>query len=133
MNGDGRHAGNPPSTTHILLSIQLSTEYKIRMSNLCAQHDTVPEFKKHRDIVTCMRANAIPSVGGMAISPGGHEATDTGLAYAPVSQAHGHNHIVQCFSSLHCSADQFCTTPRGSTRGGGGGAFLQNVKSWSFA
>ena len=26
----------------------------------------------------------------------GHEATETGLAYAPVSQAHGHNHIVQC-------------------------------------
>ena len=23
---------------------------------------------------------------------GGHEATDTGLAYAPVSQAHGHHH-----------------------------------------
>ena len=44
---------------------------------------------------------------------GGHEATDTGLAYAPVSQAHGHHHIVQCFSSLHCSADQFCTTPGG--------------------
>ena len=43
----------------------------------------------------------------------GHEATDTGLAYAPVSQVHGHNHIVQCFSSLHCSADQFCTTPGG--------------------
>ena len=28
-------------------------------------------------------------------SRGGHEATETGLAYAPVSQAHGHNHIVQ--------------------------------------
>ena len=38
----------------------------------------------------------------------GHEATDTGLAYAPVSQAHGHNHIVQCFSRC-------CTV-----RGGGG-------------
>ena len=37
----------------------------------------------------------------------GHEATDTGLTYAPVSQAHGHHHIVQCFSLLHCSADQF--------------------------
>ena len=30
--------------------------------------------------------------------PQGHEATETGLAYAPVSQAHGHNHIVQCFA-----------------------------------
>ena len=27
---------------------------------------------------------------------GGHEATETGFAYALVSQAHGHNHIVQC-------------------------------------
>ena len=43
----------------------------------------------------------------------GHEATDTGLAYAPVSQAHGHNHIVQCISSLHCSANQLCNTPGG--------------------
>ena len=43
----------------------------------------------------------------------GHEATDTGLAYAPVSQAHGHHHTVQCFALLHCSADQFCTTPGG--------------------
>ena len=30
----------------------------------------------------------------------GHEATDTGLAYAPVSQAHGHHHTVQCFALL---------------------------------
>jgi hypothetical protein len=44
---------------------------------------------------------------------GGHEATDTGLAYAPVLQAHGHHHTVQCFALLHCSADQFCTTPGG--------------------
>ena len=28
----------------------------------------------------------------------GHEATETGLAYAPVSEAHGHNHTVQCFA-----------------------------------
>ena len=50
--------------------------------------------------------------GGTCLS-GGHEATDTGLAYAPVSQAHGHHHIVQCFALLSCSADQFCTTPGG--------------------
>ena len=30
--------------------------------------------------------------------PQGHEATETGFAYAPVSQAHGHNHIVQCYA-----------------------------------
>ena len=29
--------------------------------------------------------------GGLTV--GGPEATETGLAYAPVSQAHGHNHI----------------------------------------
>ena len=38
----------------------------------------------------------------------GHEATETGLAYAPVSQAHGHNHIVQC------------SKPGGGGLGGGG-------------
>ena len=37
----------PPSTTHVLLSVQLSTEYKIRMSNLCAQHDTVAELIRY--------------------------------------------------------------------------------------
>ena len=34
----------------------------------------------------------------LGVEHGGHEATETGLAYAPVSQAHGHNHIVQCFA-----------------------------------
>ena len=64
-------------------------------------------------------AGAEPYSGGLGIhgrggAIQGHEATDTGLAYAPVSQAHGHNHIVQCCSSLHCSADQYI-------QGGGGG------------
>ena len=39
----------------------------------------------------------------------GHEATDTGLAYAPVSQVHGPNHIVQCFS--RCTATQTISVP----------------------
>ena len=39
----------------------------------------------------------------------GHEATEAGLAYAPVSQAHGHNHIVQCFSC--CTAAQTSSVP----------------------
>ena len=60
-------------------------------------------------------ATVLGAVGG-----GGHEATDTGLAYAPVSQAHGHHHSVQCFALLHCSADQFRTTPGGPPKGGGG-------------
>ena len=51
--------------------------------------------------------------GGVLGGAMGHEATDTGLAYAPVSQAHGHHHTVQCFALLHCSVEQFCTTPGG--------------------
>ena len=58
----------------------------------------------------------------------GHEATDTGFAYAPVSQAHGHHHTVQCCALLHCSADQFYTTLGGFdcalALGGGGGGWL---------
>ena len=34
----------------------------------------------------------------------GHEATNTGFAYAPVSQAHGHHHSLQCFAC--CTAAQ---------------------------
>ena len=38
---------------------------------------------------------------------GGHEATDTRLAYTPTSQVHGQNSlVVQCFALLHCSANQ---------------------------
>ena len=40
---------------------------------------------------------------------GGHEATDIGLAYVPVSQAHGHHHIVQCFAC--CTAVQTSSVP----------------------
>ena len=39
----------------------------------------------------------------------GHEATETGLAYAPVSQAHSHNHIVQCVSC--CTAAHTSSVP----------------------
>ena len=39
----------------------------------------------------------------------GHEATETGLAYALVSQAHGHNHIVQCVSC--CTTAQTSSVP----------------------
>ena len=51
--------------------------------------------------------------GGGAKSDAGHEATETGFAYAPVSQAHGHNHNCSMSGLLHCSVDQFCTTPGG--------------------
>ena len=37
---------------------------------------------------------------GTVRGSGGHEATDTGLAYAPVSRAHGHHHIQ--FNVLPC-------------------------------
>ena len=46
-----------------------------------------------------MRQRILGSHTPPPLSPrGGHEATETGLAYAPVSQAHGHNHMVQCFA-----------------------------------
>ena len=62
-----------------------------------------------------IKAKFFPVVLPLSVFPSvkGHEATDTGLAYAPVSQAHGHHHTVQCFALLHCSTDQFCTTPGG--------------------
>ena len=71
MNSDGRNPKCPLSTTHVLLSVQLSTKYKIRMSNLCAQHDTVAEFK-HCDIVTCMRVNAIRTMLQLTLVTHGH-------------------------------------------------------------
>ena len=61
MNGDGHHPKCPLSTTHILLSVELSTKYKIRMSNLCARHDTVAD-SKHCHVVTCVCANAISTI-----------------------------------------------------------------------
>ena len=51
-------AGLPHSTTHNPLSVQMSTKYKLGMSNFCAQHDIVAELK-HCHIVTCVRVNAI--------------------------------------------------------------------------
>ena len=71
MNSDGNNPQCPLSTTHVLLSSPLSTKCKIRMSNLCAQHDTVAEFK-HRDIVTCMRANAIRTILQTTLVTHGH-------------------------------------------------------------
>ena len=56
----------------------------------------------------------------------GHEATDTGLAYAPVSQAHGHHHSTHCCALLHCSADQF-SGHSGRRRGAGSAA----APSWN--
>ena len=60
----------------------------------------------------------------LVVSERGHEATETGLAYAPVSQAHGHNHIVQCVSC--CTAAQTSSVPpqvvaESRVRKGGGG------------
>ena len=47
--------------------------------------------------------------------PLGHEATDTGLAYAPVSQAHGHHHtqfnVLPC-----CTAAQTRSVPNVALR-----------------
>ena len=48
--------------------------------------------------IACPSRGARLTVVFLTCARGGHEATETGLTYAPVSQAHGHNHIVQCFS-----------------------------------
>ena len=71
MESDGRNPKSPLSTTHVLLSFQLSNKCKIRMSNLCAQHDVVAELK-HRDIVTCMRVNAICTILQLTLVTHGH-------------------------------------------------------------
>ena len=102
----------------------LSASKKFALYQACAAPSSA-NWPMHQDVTR--PGSKVPVLGylpptlGLAIGEdavmklghGGHEATDTGLAYAPVSQAHGHNHIAQCFSSLHCSADQFCTTPGG--------------------
>ena len=71
MNSDGRNPKCPRSTTHVLLFVQLSSKYKIRMSNLCAQHDTIAELK-HRDIVTYMCVNAICTILQLTLVTHGH-------------------------------------------------------------
>ena len=63
--------GITPSTTHNLLSVQLSTKNKIRMSKLCAQHDTIAELK-HCHIVTCVRVNAIRTILQLTLVTHGH-------------------------------------------------------------
>ena len=54
----------------------------------------------HLSLELCpyLQSNAQGGVLGGGGMGEGHEATETRLAYAPVSQAHGHNHIVQCFA-----------------------------------
>ena len=70
MNNNGRNRKCPLSTTHVLLSVQLSTSYKI-MSNLRAQHETTAELK-HRDIITCMCVNAIHTILQLTLVTHGH-------------------------------------------------------------
>ena len=45
------------------------------MSNLCAQHDTIAEFKK-RDVVTCVRVNAIRTILQLTLVTHGHLLKD---------------------------------------------------------
>ena len=70
--------------------------------------DPGPEYMYNMNWETCsfMRVRHVAMHGTLS---GGHEATETGLAYAPVSQAHGHNHIVQCVSC--CTAAQTSSVP----------------------
>ena len=62
-----------------------------------------------------MRKHGVAVFGQARVrTRGGHEATDTGLAYAPVSQAHGHHHTQ--FNVLPC-----CTAAQTRQGEGGGG------------
>ena len=63
--------GITPSTTLILFCVQLSTKHNLRMSNSCAQHDTVAELK-HCHIVTCMHVNAIHTILHLTLVTHGH-------------------------------------------------------------
>ena len=49
----------------------LSTNDKLRIRNLCAQHDTIAELKKCH-IVTCVRANAIRIILQFTLVTHGH-------------------------------------------------------------
>ena len=62
--------GIAPSTTRILCSIQLSTKYHLKMSNLCAQHDKIAE--KHCHTVACMHVNAIRTILQLTLVTHGH-------------------------------------------------------------
>ena len=71
MSGNARNPRSPPSKTHIILFVQLSTEYKGRRNNLGAQKDTGEKFK-HHDIATEMRVNAIHTILPMTPVAHGH-------------------------------------------------------------
>ena len=102
MNSDGRNPKCPLSTTHVLLSVQLCSKYKIRMSNLCAQHDTVAGLK-HRDVVTCMRVNAICTILQPTLFTHGHllrvSLGTTKGTYIPIVT---HNIFILCRCPPHC-------------------------------
>ena len=73
MNGDGCHPGYHTlnNTNPLFHSIELSTKYSLRMSNLCAQHDIVAELK-HRHTATCMCVNAIRIILRLTLVTHGH-------------------------------------------------------------
>ena len=93
----------PLSTTHILLFVQLSTKYKIRMSNLCAHHDTVAELK-HCNIVTCMCVNAIRTILQLTLVTHGHllwvRLVATKGTYIPIVT---HNSLISIVLLCRCS------------------------------
>ena len=83
----------PPTLIAKILRHRLGSlllQYALMRSNL---HIYDPPGFSHGKTGENGREGGEPHPGGR-----GHEATETGLAYAPVSQAHGHNHIVQCFA-----------------------------------
>ena len=58
-------------TTHSCLFVPLSTKYKLRIRNLCAQHDTLAQLKKCH-IVTCVCVNAICTILQFTLVTHGH-------------------------------------------------------------
>ena len=110
--GDLTHASSSPNSNRLTPSI---TGGVLVTHTEWAPPSHVAPMTKSDPVARKTRMRTCHSYGCsvVCLRSDGHEATDTGFAYAPVSKAHGHHHSVQCFALLHCSADHFCTTPGG--------------------
>ena len=113
QRGGGRHSWSlstmGPSPT-LLFLVPTQTVIKFRVSSWATAQIKPSSTSPY---TANDRSYGLPFHLQCSVPYRGHEATDTGLAYAPVSQAHGHHHSVQCFALLHRSADLFSSTPGG--------------------
>ena len=62
--------GITPSTTCKISSVPLSSKYNLKMSNLCAQCDTLVELN-NRYLVACVHANALRVILHLALITNG--------------------------------------------------------------